>query len=58
MAQWLRTLAVFIKDPGSIPSTYIVAHKRLYVILVSGDPTPSSVLQAPGIAHGTQTHMF
>jgi hypothetical protein len=29
MAQWLRTLAVLPKDPGSIPSIHMAAHNSL-----------------------------
>jgi hypothetical protein len=36
MAQWLRALAAFLEDLGSVPSTYMVAH----IICLS-----SSVLQ-------------
>lgn len=31
MAQWLRTLAVFPKDPGSTPSTHMVAYNYLWL---------------------------
>ena len=26
MAQWLRVLAILPEDPGSVPSTHVVAH--------------------------------
>lgn len=29
MAQWLRTLAAFAKDPGLVSNTYTVAHSHL-----------------------------
>lgn len=30
MAQGLRTVAAFLEDPGSIPSTHMIAHNLLF----------------------------
>lgn len=29
MVQWLRTLTALLEEPGSIPSTHMVAHNHL-----------------------------
>ena len=42
MAQWLRALAAFPEDPGTIPSTHMGV--TVGVTPVSGDLTPSSDL--------------
>ena len=46
MAQKLRALAALLEDPGSISSTHMVVHYRLYVTLFSGDPTLTSGLRS------------
>lgn len=46
MASWLRKLATFPKNPGSIPSTHTVAYNVMYS-LRDLSPSPYSV----GTAH-------
>jgi hypothetical protein len=31
MSQWLRVLAALPEDPGSIPSTHMIAHNCVYL---------------------------
>ena len=46
MAQWLRTLAVLPKDPGSIPSPHMAAHNcvRVQLQLVGHSQTDRSTM--------------
>lgn len=46
MAQWLGTLAVLPKDPGSIPDTHMAVHTR--------DPIPFSGSINSRYARGTE----
>lgn len=51
MAQWLRTLAILLEDPGLILSTQMVAHT---VTLVPRDPMSSFGLHWHYAQHSVQ----
>lgn len=54
MAWLLTALAALADDPGLVPVTYTPVQSCLQV--QSGDPMPSSSLQAPLRAGNTHTH--
>jgi hypothetical protein len=54
MAHWLKALASFLEDPGSIPSTQIVVQS---VTPVSGNLMPFSDLQGHCMSMVAQVYM-
>jgi len=54
MVQWLRALAAFPEDSGSIPSTHMAAHSHSHLTPV---PVPSSDPIGTKYSHTTHTYM-